>query len=298
MSTTSEYWSQIRNEMANELDLSVFKNWRTVRSIPIYKDNEFPMTYPVEVEYMLRRRGEAEISRWKSVLKEPFLGHTADSYRTAQLKILDNTSTTSWVCKSAHHILTYEGMSGKNICEYDQIIEFGAGIGETARVIRDLGFSGEYHILDLPEIGRISSYYLGDKVKFHNVLEGVPLQSNRLFIATWSLSEVPEDYKKKVAAYFKNSDFLIIFQNEIFGYSNYNWFTNEFPVISNTEILLRQLVWHKGAGGNYYMYATNSPNKSNLLECTLPPATNHSVRKAIHLLRRAPKSLIRKIHRS
>jgi|SRR5271165_1126226 len=304
MAKESDYWTTTRREMAEENNLLVFKNWRTVRSIPIYKDNEFPMTYPVEVTYMLRRRNAEEIAHWKSILKEPFRGHTESSYKKAQLKVFNDTVSTSWTLKSAHHILTFEGLSKKSIKEYDQIVEFGAGIGETARLIIDFGFKGEYFILDLPETGRISNYYLQGRAKICDKLNDIPRGKKTLFIGTWSLSEVPEDYKNEVVEYFKNSDFLIIFQNNIFGYDNYNYFTKIFPGKSNTEIKLRPIPWHKGAGGNFYIYASGKQKSSENIyyqngiksEFVLPPIGEHRIRVAVHFISRIPYAIWRRRH--
>jgi hypothetical protein len=302
MANESDYWSKTRKEMREEDNLSLFKNWRTVRSIPIYKDNEFPMTYPVEVEYMLRRRHPEEIDRWRQILKEPFLGHTDASYKKARLSFFDGTVSTSWTLKSAHHILTFEGLSGKSIKEYDQIVEFGAGIGETARLILDLGFEGDYFILDLPETGRISNYYLQGKAKICDRLGDIPQGKNTLFIGTWSLSEVPEDYRNEVVAYFRNADFLIIFQRNIFGYDNYDYFTNVFPHKSNTDLTIRPIPWHRGAGGNFYVYASGKKTPSdgrNVVkpEYVLPPISEHRIRVALHLVSRIPHAIWRRRHR-
>lgn len=300
MSNESDFWTRTRREMAAENDLSVFKTWNTVRSIPIYKDDEFPMTYPVEVEYMLRRRPREEIERWKAILNEPFLGHTPASYKRAQLRFLDGTEATSWTTKSAHHILTFEGMSGRSIKDYDRIVEFGAGIGETARLILDLGFTGQYYILDLPEIGRISSYYLGGRAKYCKDKNEISREGRTLFIATWSLSEVPESYKDEIAEYFRGSDFLIIFQGDIFGYDNYSYFTKRFPEKSGAEIALRPIPWHKGAGGNHYVYATAKGERGTGAAerhpgYALPPLSKHRLRVARHyFLSHAPRAAWRR----
>lgn len=263
MTKQDPYWTTTKAAMDNEKNLSVFKTWKTVRSIPIYKDNELPIPYSTEVEYMLSRRSPDEIERWKPCLKEPFLGHTKESYAAAQWKVFKDTPTTTWTLKSAHHILTYEALSGRSILRYDQIVEFGAGIGETARLIMDLGFRGDYYILVLPEIARISGFYVQGRAKITCKVARRFARTSlkyhgariRLVIATWSLSEVPIEYRNDVVSFFKGSDFLMIFQNEIFEYKHYDYFSQVFPMVSGTSVRMHPIVWHNGAKGNWYLAA-------------------------------------------
>jgi hypothetical protein len=228
----SAYWTETKRRMEAETDLSVFKTWDTVRSIPLYKDNEFPVPYSTEVEFMLSRGGR-EVARWRRALREPFLGHTSRSYRDAQWPIFrGSVAATTWTLKSAHHVLTYEAMSGRPVASYDAIVEFGAGIGETARLILDLGFQGDYYILDLPEIGRISNFYLNGRAKVRTSLAEIPQRPNTLFIATWSLSEIPFSYRDEILSHFQAADLLVIFQNRIFDYDNDDYFARRFPEAS------------------------------------------------------------------
>jgi hypothetical protein len=307
MTKEHSYWTTTKAAMDNEKDLSVLKTWKTIRSIPIYKDNELPIPYSTEVEYMLSCRSPDEIERWKPCLKEPFLGHTKESYSAAQWKVFKDTPTTTWTLKSAHHILTYEALSGRSILNYDQIVEFGAGIGETARLIMDLGFRGDYYILDLPEIARISGFYMQGRAKICTNFAEIPRRKNTLIIATWSLSEVPIEYRNDVVSFFKGSDFLIIFQNEIFEYKNYDYFSRVFPMVSGTSIRMHPIVWHSGAKGNWYLAARglDEPTSTKCIDESsqnaptyeLPPLHHHRFRTAMHFLARMPRAIWRRRHR-
>lgn len=261
----NKFWSQTKAEFEKETDLSTFKNWPVVRSIPIYKEDEFVKQYSEEVSNLLNDLSGEEYKKWQSVLKEPFLGHTEESYKRTVLNLtgkgqVDGLECSSWTLKSAHHILTYEQISGKSILDYEQIVDFGAGIGETARVIRDLGFTGDYYIYDLPEVCRVSSFYLGGRVSTVNHYSEIPQNKKTLFIGTWSLSEVPFDYRNQIAEYFKGNDFLIIFQNQVFEYMNQGYFINSFPFVSDTFYRLKPIDWHAGGGGNFYMICTGRNN--------------------------------------
>ena len=249
------FWTETKKKLMAETDLSVFKTWQTVRSIPIYNPNEFFEHYRPEGESMI---GEPS-TLWKRVLKEPFLGHTKDSYEEAKQFAFDGTvECTPWTLKSAHHILTFEKLMSKSILDYDQIVDFGSGIGETARIIIDLGFEGDYYLYDLPETARIPLFYLKDyaNVKAVDHYNEIPLGKKTLFIGTWSLSEVPYKYRKEIANYFTDQDFLIIFQNQVFKYNNLNYFLFDFPIESGTFVRFEQIKWHGGGNGNFYLIGT------------------------------------------
>ena len=251
----NKFWTETKQKLMAETDLSIFKTWETVRSIPIYNPQEFYDQYRPEVEAMLPEPSDV----WKVALKEPFYGHTEESYSEVQKFAFDGSvECTPWTLKSAHHILTFEKITGKSILDYDQIVDFGAGIGETARMILDLGFEGDYYIYDLPETARIPQEYLKNyrNVKFVNHYDDIPWGKKTLFIGTWSISEVPYSYRNEIARYFVGQDFLIIYQNQVFKYNNSNYFILDFPRESGTFIWLEDIKWHGGGGGNYYLIGT------------------------------------------
>ena len=249
----AEYWANVKKEFLKEDNFENFKNWPIVRKVPIYKDNDFLEHYLRDVTAYLMKMDGATLAKWKAVLKEPFLGHSKESYEVSKRTILDDTECTNWSLKSAHHVLTFEEMSGKSILDYDRIVEFGAGIGEVARTIRDLGFRGQYYIYDLPEVGRISSFYTDGWVKYCANHKDIPTNGKTLFIATWSLSEVPVDFRDQVVTHFSGSDFLVVFQNHIFEIDNQDYFINTFPYLANVFYRLKPIEWHHGGGGNFYL---------------------------------------------
>lgn len=254
----NKFWTETKKKVPADQDFSTFKSWDVVRSIPIYNPDEFRAYYKPEVEAMLSERNDLE--RWRLALIEPNLGHTDEAYSLVLMTVQVNGEVlhcTPWTLKTAHHILTYEKVTGRSIHDYEQIVDFGAGIGEMGRMLRDLGFQGEYYILDLPEIAGISSRYLTELDKKHNVAttyNEIPNDKKTLFIATWSLSEVPFTYRNQIAEHFKKQDFLIIFQQQVFEYQNTGYFLVEFPVRAGVYIQAHQIPWHGGGNGNFYLF--------------------------------------------
>lgn len=253
----NRFWSDTKQKFTGDKDFSIFKTWDVVRSIPIYNPDEFYDNYRPEVEAIINETNS--IDRWSNVLREPFFGHTEESWKQVDKTCFDGTvSCTPWTLKTAHHILTYETKTGRSINDYDQIVDFGAGIGEMGRVIYDLGFKKDYYICDLPEVAKISSGYLntlGHSPKIVENFNEIPNNKKTLFIATWSLSEVPFSYRNEIANYFRKQDFLIIFQQNVFEYNNTGYFIVDFPVNSETYVQLHQIPWHNGGNGNFYLFS-------------------------------------------
>ena len=74
---------------------------------------------------------------------------------------------------------------------------------------------------------------------------------------TWSLSEVPFQYRNEICEYFYGQDYLIIFQSQVFEYHNNDYFVFEFPYRSGTFTRLRPIPYHSGGGGNFFLAATS-----------------------------------------
>jgi hypothetical protein len=275
MNQQSDYWKQKGLEFDKETDLSVFKTWPSVLSVPLYSYDEFFNEYAKEVKDMIKilnGRGQ-----WTKLLNESKIGHTDESYTRAMKEISPGVMASSNTLKNVHHILSFESLTGKDITKYDAIVEMGAGLGEVARMIHMLGFVGEYYILDLPQVSRISKYYLKnsvenaigyqDSVKYISDIKDVPLEipvmdreisrsAKILFIGIWSISETPYEYRDAISSYFKEKDFFFVAQRQIWEYDNFDYFMNRFPRVSNTWLRTRAISWHPGDGGNVYIAAT------------------------------------------
>jgi hypothetical protein len=257
----NSFWTDRKCELEN-INLSDFKTNSFVHSIPIYSYAQYEDQYGENIKEMLSMMSLDDRQNWLHVLPEPKLGHTTESYSRIQKNIqIDGIDyiTSPWSLKSNHHALSYVHHTGKKFSDYDQIVEFGPGIGDTCRVINELGFKGNYYLYDLPEVYRISSFYNSrfKNVKTINHYSEVSNEPKTLFIGTWSTSEIPHDYRTEIFTHFKNANYLLIYQNHIFEYSNEAFFTKEFPEIINQEIKSVYISWLGGmAGGNYYLFTT------------------------------------------
>jgi hypothetical protein len=251
----NKFWSEIRRQLRGYSDWEVFKNWDVVRGLPLYGSNEFFEGYRDGVLELFSSLSVEEQGVWKVALKEPFLGHTELSYGDARRFVDfggDQVETSASVLRFAYFVLTFQKMSGRDILGYEQVVEFGGGIGELARFVRDIGFGGDYYIYDLPEVGAISSFYngsLGKDIKSVTHYSEVPNDKRTLFVGAWSFSEVPFDYRREVAQYFGGQDFLIVFQSGIWEYDNNQYFALRFWEDSDTFVRLKGIPFF---GGNFF----------------------------------------------
>lgn len=125
------------------------------------------------------------------------------------------------------HLAMFEETTHKRIDEMSTIWEFGGGYGAMCRSARRLGFAGQYVIYDLPIVSLLQRYYLeGVDVKCVTNLRDVP-KAGDLFIAMWSISEVPiqlrEEVKPIVAGY---KAALMAYQYAFDGVENEPYFRN------------------------------------------------------------------------
>ena len=254
----NQYWTEAKTKF-QETDFQTFKLWPSTLSVPLYAAFQFENQYGADLINKLNTLSDSDRKLWMNVLREPFIGHSKESYNQVR-KLLDLNENlvecTPWTLKTAHHILSYQIHTNRSVLDYDQIVEFGPGIGEVCRMINDLGFKGTYYLYDLPEVLRISSFYNSEEnVKTATHFSEIPNDKKTLFIGTWSISEVPPSYRDEVFEHFKNADFLIVYQKEAFEYDNQTYFNTRFKEIVQKEFKTVEISWLNSiAGGNYYLF--------------------------------------------
>lgn len=118
----------------------------------------------------------------------------------------------------------------------NQIFELGGGYGNFCRLVYSLGYSDHYRIADLPVMHSLQHHFLKYALPSHlhngNVDfcalsdQGIwPSNGCSLFIATFSLSEMPLVLRKEVEEYLKKFDYLFLAYNKAFdGVENPDYF--------------------------------------------------------------------------
>ena len=155
--------------------------------------------------------------QWLRAVKAPkFGGWRHDNF--------SRLGTNSNLIHQAFHLFVWQRVSGQSIKDLNKIVEFGGGYGAMCNITRNLGFSGEYVIFDLPEMLLLQQFYLENIGASNNVSfvsDGYPHEID-LFIANFSISEVPED--KRIIPYAKN--YLISYQAVFESANNEKWFAD------------------------------------------------------------------------
>ena len=126
-----------------------------------------------------------------------------------------------------------------NLKKLNNVFEFGGGYGCMARIFSKINKRAKFKCFDTNIVNLLQYYYLkqnnldvgfSKKNKFHlisNIKKINTRYSNSLFIANWSLSETPINFRKKFLKSIKNSKLILIsFQENFENIDNLKYFKN------------------------------------------------------------------------
>jgi hypothetical protein len=147
--------------------------------------------------------------------------------------------------RQVYHLKKYFDYSKINLFRIKYILEIGGGYGCMAQIFKKINKNCTYVIFDTPEVNLLQYYYLqmnkipvvmnkieGMKVclinkltiikKFNNIVDK---NKSSLFIANWSISEMPIKLRDNILNRIKNFDYsLISFQEKFENINNINYF--------------------------------------------------------------------------
>jgi hypothetical protein len=208
----------------------------------------------VATELNALRNDEAWSARWSPALIEDPTGCPSPSRLMAE--------SSGNLIHHAYHVLVAEQRLGP-LASFDEIVEFGGGYGSFARLLRRLGVSSPYQIHDLPEFSALQRYYLASvaahradpsmvrDVTWASTRAEIPEASGRrLFVALWSISEVPLAARTQWCEVIDEaSSVLIAFQSKFEGINNVEWFND-----LQAELDLQWDTWEiPHLPGNHYL---------------------------------------------
>ena len=214
-----------------------------------------------------------EVNSWYELLRKSplweglFKRAIEDSAIGCPIRFNDDHRATPTSVQNAFHVLNMREFN-IDICEYDVIIEIGAGYGSFYRMLRRIGYNKKYFIFDLQPMIILQKSYLESVSKAENInyLENLyfckdedsikekldALSRRILVIGLWSLSEMPLKYREVVlknTSHVKKVDFFIAYQDKFQEYDNHKFFKN----YSNKRryiTLCKEIPYHDN---NYYM---------------------------------------------
>jgi hypothetical protein len=190
-------------------------------------------------------------SFWKAILKESNIGNP--------LRYWKYPKSSGNLIHHAYHLLRFNQTTNIKADELDFIFEFGGGYGSLCRVFHKAGFKNRYVIFDLPVFSAIQKYYLknseikilekkdyltkesgviciSDIAELEELLNLISTNDNRLFLATWSLSETPLGFRENFVNLFsKFNYFLFAYQIQFIDVNNVQYFKNIQNKLENIE---------------------------------------------------------------
>jgi len=222
------------NELVDSEDPRYFLQWDVIKRTMEVGNADFIET---ELDYLKQLNNW---DRWKKAIQENSSGNPTYS------NIYPESSGN--LIHHAYHVAQYEYLTSKNVNDLDCIFEFGGGYGGMYRLIHNLGFKGKYIIFDFPEFSALQQYFIksiGLEVhtidSFKQAKSGVICVSDihilknfllnyvtadtSMFLATWSLSECPVEFRNEILPMVNNwRSFLIAYQGQFEGIDNINFF--------------------------------------------------------------------------
>lgn len=249
----NDFWKDQRNSLEGWLkdgDPSLFRLWDPVRLIPLYELFHWVGYFQGVIDTSERLIG-SEREKWIEAMAPRRWGFDAEYYQRTFVRLRirnDELFTSTYNTKSNHHLESYYQLTGKSLLGFDRIVEFGGGSGDLARLVTDLGFEGEYVIVDLPEVLKVQQHNFSDCDKRLPVFAEEPPRhkSNTALVSTWALSEVPLPLRDKVVSTIEPDGWLIATQRNIFEVDNDRYF-------ASWDGARAEIPWIRWDGGSYYI---------------------------------------------
>tara|TARA_R110000803_G_scaffold45238_3_gene95335 strand:- start:312 stop:1082 length:771 start_codon:yes stop_codon:yes gene_type:complete len=249
--TWSDFLTKIISEYTDDENRNMsWRNKNIITSLPLYEVKFYKeYGYYAEETYKKLSEGDDSIFKmWKLAMYPSTDGFSDFDFFKKLTMTMGDIITSTWHIKQNHHYFKYEANSNKKINEFDRIIELGGGCGDMCKFIKNMGFTGDYTLIDLPEVLTIQqNNLLGyNGITFTDKLPQPHTKKRTLFISTWALSEVPVNWRNEVINTLQPENYLIIYQREFEDISNEDWF-------STWKGYREELEWIPWDGGSSYI---------------------------------------------
>jgi hypothetical protein len=180
------------------------------------------------------REDKKNWNRWKNLLNEDAVGDPIRYF--LYLKSSGNR------IRQVYHLKKFIDFADINVKSIKNIIEVGGGYGCMARIFSKINRSCNYLIFDTEEVNYLQYYYLKLNklnVKFETIKANFNLTKSTfllkkkllnnngisLFIANWSISEMPIKLREKILKYIFNVNYILIsFQDKFENINNIKYF--------------------------------------------------------------------------
>lgn len=223
-------WTDNMNEIR---DLILNSNPREFLSWDVIKYTMFVVRENyVQIELSAIRKSNFYENIWKTALLESNVGRPLRYWRFPK--------SSGNLIHHVYHLSRYREMVNVVLEDLDLVIEFGGGYGSMCRALHNCKFNKKYVIFDLPVFSALQKFYLknlGLRVldshdyisaesgvicisSFEELAEIISKYSNchsKLFLATWSLSETPLNFRKKFIPLIDSFEYYLIAYQSMFN---------------------------------------------------------------------------------
>ena len=180
------------------------------------------------------REDKKNWNRWKNLINEDTVGDPIRYF--LYLKSSGNR------IRQVYHLKKFTDYADIDVKTIKNIIEVGGGYGCMARIFSKINRSCNYLIFDTEEVNYLQYYYLKLNklnVKFETIKANFNLtksiillkkklfstNGSSLFIANWSISEMPIKLREKILKYIFNVNYILIsFQDKFDNINNIKYF--------------------------------------------------------------------------
>jgi hypothetical protein len=237
----STQWGQHRNALRNHVateNAYNFLNWSTITATMFVGDFE------VTQQELLQLRASPRAEVYYRAIQENDIGYPP------RMKGAEYTSGS--LVHQMYHLMQWERITGKQVENLKEIVEFGGGYGAMYAIAHRMGFKGKYWIFDFSEMLILQQFYLsnlgilwGQDVTMLDVekLDKEWVIKPDLLIAIHSLSEAPIEKRDDFVTSCKPNSALFTYQEKFDDIDNKNWFT---------KFLLGHPEFHARAFGSKY----------------------------------------------
>ena len=176
------------------------------------------------------------------------------------------------------HLKKFNDFSEINLREFDNVIEFGGGYGNMAKTFKKINPEINYIIFDTIEVNLLQYYYLRKsnikvtidcfKKKQVNLINNLKIlrktinkikyRKKTLFIANWSLSEVPISFRNKINFLIKNIDYQIISYQDYFEKINNKKYFEKIMKNNLRKKRMSIIQNMRSKTNNYYLFSSLS----------------------------------------
>jgi hypothetical protein len=213
------------SKLVQEEDPRGFLHWDVIQKAMFITNAMYVL---MELSFLKRQANWRK--RWEPAIAEDRTG--------SPLPYWTQRSSSGNLIHHAYHIAQLEAQTGVDVSSLDCVVECGGGYGSMCRLFRNLGFTGEYIIFDLPHFSALQKYYLqslgvsvspgeasdrgmtvrlcSDMDEFKAIAGEKSVPDRSLLLATWSLSEMPLALRAELTPAFKYFQYLFFAYQSVF----------------------------------------------------------------------------------